>query len=467
MSMVDAPTFAGYLLPSHPRGQDTFQESNMPARSRLYCLAPYAIETIWRESLTSYINRLGWAHHVSPRALAAEMIIPRLKEDLGLPLPAAAMFGAHGAMSLNGTGSLASAGVTLLKDLTGRTDLHLLTIPWWLGDLPGRRQLRETPAWCSSCLAEWRMQARPLYQPLLWMFQIVTLCPRHQSPLVDRCPYCQKRQMILATNQTQPGECTSCGMFLGEDARGVSGQADHEEQVEWQEWVISVLEELLTASQVYGQLRWEPFFRHLATYLAEHHVYSKLARVTGITRQALHRWVNFDDPYTPTFQSLLKFCYGCQMTPVQVMKNQLDHLRQVSEQTPSVASPLLQHPLRRVVDRERCQAVLQAVLSGEEEPLGTYQIARRLGYSEPSLQHHFPQECAEVTQRAKAYRNQRKEHRVALIGEQVRQATFAVYTSGHYPSQHAITLLLPRGTMRMQEAKTAWHTALQDLGLEH
>lgn len=444
---------------------DVLQHENIPPRSRLYSLAPCEIGTVFRESLTGYINRLGWTHHISPRAFAAEMILPHVKKDLRLPLPAAAMFGAHEAMSLNGTGPLASAGVALLKHLTMRTDLHLLTLPWWVGDLPRRGQLRKAPAWCPPCLAEWRTQGRPLYQPLFWMFHIVTLCPRHRSPLVERCPCCQKRQMILATNQTQPGECTSCGTFLGEASRGVSGPPDHEQLV-WQGWVISVLEELLTASQAYGQLQWEPFFGHLATYLKEHQAYSKLARVTGITRQALHRWVNNDDPYAPTFQTLLKFCYVCKVTPLQVMRNQLDHLQQARSRGTEDDSSLLQRPMRRVVDRERCQALLQAVLDGREEPLGISQVAQRLGYAEHSLMQHFPQACAEITRRAKAYRKQRKEQRFALLGEQVRQATFAVYASGNYPSQHAITPLLPRGTMRMQEAKTAWRAALQELRFE-
>jgi TniQ len=308
--MIDAPAFAVHLLPFWRESQEAFQESDLPARSRLYSLTPYALETIWRESLTGYLNRLGWTHHVSPRAFVAEMLIPHLKKDLGQPLPTGAMFGAHGSMSLNGAGELSSTGVALLKHLTMRTDLHLLAWPWWVGDLPHRRQLRETPAWCPSCLAEWKREARPLYQPLLWMFQIITLCPRHRRPLVDRCPCCQKRQMILATNQTQPGECTSCGTFLGEEIRDFSGQPG-DEQTAWQEWVFAVLEELLAASQAYGQLQWRPFFQHLANHLKEQQAYSKLAHLTGITRQALHRWVNDDDPYTPTnCATRLGFAHG-------------------------------------------------------------------------------------------------------------------------------------------------------------
>src|SRR6266516_4391634 len=120
--MKHASTVAVCLLRPQCEGQNTFQESDMPARSRLYSLAPYKIETVWRESLTGYINRLGWTHHISPRAFVAEMILPPLTKDLGLRLPAAAAFGADGAMSFNGTGDLASAGGALLNHLTMRTD---------------------------------------------------------------------------------------------------------------------------------------------------------------------------------------------------------------------------------------------------------------------------------------------------------------------------------------------------------
>lgn len=466
MRMGDTPAFAVCLLPPHRGEQDSFRESEGPARSQLYSLAPYEIETIWRESLTGYINRLGWTHHVSPRAFAAEMILPPVMRDLGQPLPTAARFGAHEAMSLNGTGSLASAGGARLDHLTRRTDVHLLTLPWWVGDLPRRGQLRATPAWCPLCLAAWRKQGQPLYQPLLWMFHIVTLCPRHRSPLLERCPRCQKRQVILATNNTQPGTCTSCGTFLGDDARSCSGEPEHEQQMAWQEWVIAVLEELLTTSQASGLLQWAPFFKHLATYLKAHQAYSRLARVTGITRQALHRWVKSDDPYAPTFQTLLKFCYVCKVTPVQVMRNQLDPLHQVRALGTRNDSALLARPVRRIVDRERSQALLQAVLEGREEPLGISQVAQRLGYDEHSLLQHFPRECAEITRRAKAYRKQRKEQRFALMSEQVRQATFAVHALGHYPSQHAVQSLLLPAVMRIPESKVAWHAALRELGLE-
>jgi hypothetical protein len=148
------------------------------------------------------------------------------------------------------------------------------------------------------------------------------------------------------------------------------------------------------------------------------------------------------------------------------MRNELGHFQQINEREAGSDSFLPPRPVRRVVDRERCQTLLQTVLDGKEEPLGTFQVAQRLGYDEHSLMEHFPQECTEITRRAKAYRKQRKEQRFALIAEQVRQVTFVVHASGNYPSQHAITPLLPRGTMRMPVARTARQAACQELGLE-
>jgi len=63
----------GYL-----EGQTRFQTLNVPPRSRLYGLEPCSGGTVWSECLTSYVNRLGWQHGVSPRTLAAQEIGPLL-----------------------------------------------------------------------------------------------------------------------------------------------------------------------------------------------------------------------------------------------------------------------------------------------------------------------------------------------------------------------------------------------------
>src|SRR5437773_4121044 len=100
---------------------------HVPPRSRLYHLVPYEMGTIWCESLTGYINRLGWTHHVPPRALVAQEIVPRLDERLRLVAPVG-VFGTKWAMSLNGAGSMTQTWIDVLSCLTTRADFPLLTL---------------------------------------------------------------------------------------------------------------------------------------------------------------------------------------------------------------------------------------------------------------------------------------------------------------------------------------------------
>lgn len=169
MSMTSGTTEVA-IIPFQARDDalpNPFHLSGLAPRSRLYGLVPCALHTIFQESLTSYLNRLGWRHHVSPRDLVAQEIVPSLSHEY--PKLQLAAFSRGPAMQINGTGSTAQEWASFLEQLTARSDLHGLALDFWLGDLSSRGQLRKVPAWCPTCYTEWTEQALPLYQPLLWM----------------------------------------------------------------------------------------------------------------------------------------------------------------------------------------------------------------------------------------------------------------------------------------------------------
>ncbi len=133
--------------------QTCSDENTLPPRSRLYGMAPRG-DGLWSESLTSYLNRLGWKHGVPPRWLIAQEMIPYLSRD---HRPTALnTFCQQRAMVINGNGSLALEWSVLLERLTGRSDLSRLTLHGWIGDLSDRGHLRVTPAWCPLCYLEWK-----------------------------------------------------------------------------------------------------------------------------------------------------------------------------------------------------------------------------------------------------------------------------------------------------------------------
>lgn len=450
-------------------GQTRFQTLGVPPRSRLYGVEPRSVDTVWSECLTSYINRLGWQHGVSPRTLAAQEIGPLLADAEWWRYPSPHLMGvfcAANAMSLNGSGNLAAIWSGLLEQLTACTDLHFLTSPWWIGDLPVTRNLRSSPTWCSACYTEWKQQGLPLYQPLLWMLQVVTICPIHKMRLVERCPSCQGKQAVIVSHKTQPGECTKCALWLGAGGHSSWEQPMDDELMNWQGWVVSVLKELRTMSLSSGMFSWEEtFFASLTSALERYRGYSQLARLTGIDRQSLYQWAW--GTVTPSLELILRFCYVCGTTPMEIMAKQWTALEQAIQADPASRPSPHEHAPWQRVDVERCQNFIQAILEGREQILSVRQATLRLKCPGRFLQSHFPLECKQITQRYREYRKQQREEYLEGVCKEVRNATITLHTQGISPTRRRVAAhLKDPERMRMPEARKTWQVVRQELALQ-
>src|SRR5258708_10545603 len=132
MSMTTPGNTKVAIIPFQTRDDaspNPFHPSGLPPRSRLYGLVPCALHTIFQESLTSYLNRLGWRHHVSPRDLVAQEIVPSL--SYAYPKRLLATFSRGSGMQMNGSGSIAQEWSSELSRLTKRSDIHMLTLDSW------------------------------------------------------------------------------------------------------------------------------------------------------------------------------------------------------------------------------------------------------------------------------------------------------------------------------------------------
>jgi len=461
MSMIETGAVKVTILPSSWAGNNVepplFQISEVPPRSKLYALVPCEAGTLFQERLTSYTNRLAGLHHVSPQHFIVQEIVPRLSHSYSRHQLAA--FSWSGAMSINGNGPLAREWANVLEDLTKQSDLHLLTSQYWVGDLPPRYLLREKPAWCPACLAEWKDQAMPVYEPMVWTFQAVTTCMKHHRELEDHCPHCQKRQPFIRP-QAALDYCVHCNMWLG-SLTSVLGSPSPE-TIEWQKWVTVALEELRSTLVSFGLPPWEQFFTNLSTSGFARGEQSRLAELTGLARGQFARWLTRS--LTPILESILEFCYVCNVTPLQVLLGDLAPLKKIVVEGKPPRPPRARR-LRRVFDREHCLERIRAILDGREGPIGYGSLARQLGYSKALLEYHFPQECALLSKQIKEYRRQQAKQRVARVQEEVRKATLAIHAQGFYPSQNKVADLLPDPNVFFQpEAKAVWRDLCQELG---
>ncbi len=461
MSMTESSAVKVTVIPSSWAGNNVsptlLQMSEAPPRSRLYGLVPCGLGTMFQESLTSYLNRLAWRHHISPRHLVAQEIVPHLIQSYSRNQLGA--FSWSSAMSINGNGHMAREWATILEDLTKRSDLHLLTGHGWIGDLEPHRLLREKPAWCPACYAEWKAKEMPIYEPLLWAFQAVTMCMKHRRKLEEYCAHCERRQSFIRF-QAALDHCTRCNTWLVSAAP--SEEQPNPEAIEWQRWVMHALGELRFAVVSSSIPPWEQFFTNLSMSCEARGGQSRLAKMAGVAREQLIGWLHRSQ--TPILESILELCYVCNVTPLQVLTGDLAPLKQAIQAGKPYRSPRARRPFR-AVDREHCLKRIQAILDGREEPLGYVQLAQQLGYSGRALLHHFPQECALLSQHIKAHRQQRKEQRLARMQEEVRQATLALHAQGIYPSQNKVADLLSNPNLLLQpEAKATWRALCRELG---
>jgi hypothetical protein len=184
---------------------------------------------------------------------------------------------------------------------------------------------------------------------------------------------------------------------------------------------------------------------------------------TGIKKHVLLPWFNLSK--IPSLETILKLCYVCEVTPLQVMKGEITSLVEVLQRGVS-SRPSTHRRTRPTVDLDRCRELIQAVLDGREKPMSQNQLCKVLGCGHHKLQHFFPEERALIIQKAREYRKQQDRQRIAKTHEQVRQAVFSLHMQGIYPSLHKVQSFLSAGVMLQSDARETWHAALRELGLE-
>lgn len=487
----------------------------LPARSSLYPLEPKGLGTPFTESLTSYINRLAKSYCVSPKVLVIQEILPLLDLSPAYTDKIHARW-SEDSQNLNGLNSSTAKWTNVLKQLTSRDDLHLLTMMTWSAMLSQSGMFRCTRAWCSACFNEW-YASQEVYEPLLWAFQDVTVCPLHRQPLSLQCPRmeCQRFLPVLS-RKSLPGYCPWCGSWLGATSE-MQTPKERQEHDEQPLRMANAIGELIANAM---SLKHPPQKEMLSS--AIHSQMTKINVSTGalamhVCRELMYSWAR--GVRKPKLSTLLQVSLGLHISPLELLTGNTvstprDNRIEISEQgiqrgrrkTPSSPAEVLrsleavllssEKPTVKAVAKDLgysntctiyehspdlCSAIaakrrtdtlhvkmmLEAVMEGEENPPPPMrEVARRLGYSVQVPYRHFPEMCRAISERYRAYQKGRRDVAVRLKCDEVRSIVRRLYEQGEYPSQRKVRKLLgnPHDFFR-KEVHTAWRETLQRLGI--
>ncbi len=383
-----------------------------PERSRLHSLEPVGLGTAGVESLTGYFSRLAESHGNSPAALFGREIAPLMKSESlqrraqgrnkSMLLAYAVRSKSH---AMNGTGRTARDWAEALGGLTKRTDLHLLTMLPWSNVLSHPGLIRPVRAWCPSCYEEWRLGDEPVYEPLLWSLEVVGSCQRHRLHLRTICPHCGRRSHALES-RSRPGFCHACLGWLGAShgEESSAGVALEESEYEWQEWISSVIGEMLSAAPgLYSELTKEGIARSIMRCVESvipRAGVSAFCDAMGLSKNAISNWARGES--RAHLSVLLKICHGVGISPLEFLTGTLDFpkdeeavVEAESEETvPSKAAGRRWRALNLAETEQRLKAALR-----EEPPPSMIEMERRLGRSTSTLRYRFPELCAAIVER--------------------------------------------------------------------
>ena len=387
------------------------------------------------ESLTGYIARLAEAHSVTTGNLVVRELLPKIRRTRGVfagQLPAiqrnAWIF--TGTHILNGLCECPREWVKVVEDLTGHSDLQMLTALPWTGLLSHVGLLRTCLAWCPYCLEDQRTHGSVIHEPLLWTLRAVSVCPFHSRPLDERCPHCG-RGLYAFSAKSRPGYCSRCRKWLGKrlDAGGVHPP---EPGLAERVWTAEAIGAMIAVNVRAPNI--DIFRINLRTCVE---------RCARRSRRALklasgcdiHEWIAGQN--VPRMESLLRLCRALRLSPVRLFMAAIspeDQMWDFAKERIGRELPKPHHafPLRT----EAVAEALEQALNGDL-PTTVEKVAEGLGYrTKAGLRHLQPVLCARLTQKLRTPSAKR------TSADQVRRALEAAIAQAPPPSLQAVAASL-------------------------
>ncbi|MBN1569646.1 MAG: TniQ family protein [Acidobacteria bacterium] len=283
-------------------------------------MPPIGVGTPRVESFTGYIARLAEAHGIEVGSLVNHVLLHRIPKTNGL-------FAGHlrsksqkwwifdGAHALNGVGMCPRHWVSALEELTGVKHLDLLTLFPWADRLSRTHLLRTIRAWCPECYQGWRTAGLPVYEPLLWMFQIVTICPFHRRILEQNCPVCGRTQYVFSS-KSRPGFCSRCRSWLAPNQSAAAASETTDGNLSEQIWVAEKVGELLAANhRIFAQVNADIFRENVRQFINAADCTLKWLR--EVTKVDVRVWLCSTS--RPRIDTLLKLCGLWRISPLRLL----------------------------------------------------------------------------------------------------------------------------------------------------
>jgi hypothetical protein len=385
--------------------------------------------TPFRESLSSYYLALAHLHHLSPRTLAKELIIPP-KED-GAERQGDDAFTSWKLSLFNGIGAVPGIWAKRLGELTGRNDLIDLTLVPLRPYTHRQRLMSAKKRWCPLCLAEAEKEGR-VYGHLLWEIASVQACPKHGVNLVSQCNCSGTGSPSTGNKVHLPGICGLCGYSLTQNYGAFLKSASEDEIIR-----SKLIAELLGDMERLkgGAPGISEFLRNAMHHFTKDNA-ALFGRILGIKKNTLHGWIH--NGFVPSFPQIVEIALACRCSVADVM---LGLRITFGKAEPAYAQSRVQKPFRTkrttTLDRDNITRQLGILLS-VVPPISVSEAAVKVGINRRTLFMEFRDIAQRISQRFKEYRSAEKTRKFADKCDLYRQSAVRLIQRGVMPTPRRV-----------------------------
>lgn len=439
----------------------------LPIRSRLNYLEPMAMNTPFVESLTSYLTRLAESHSVLVSTLMTREIAPILTNDnteYGSKRGLNSLFNCGAA--INSTGEIVQLFLDSLTQLTLNNKLSALTLLSLKGCFSDRELLSKSKTWCPDCYQDWRRSKKVIYEPLLWTFQSVEVCPIHQQPLQTVCPSCD-RKIPWFTSKSRVGYCCYCQQWLGgiRKTESNSNVTIAKEDLAQSIWIANTLGELIASSEKLDRNdtydRIPQSIREIVN-LTEKGNIAAFARAFNLPKNTVWMWSKGKS--VPQLKHILNVCYALDVSLLDfLVRDDFEKLKIDSQKLPrKISSKRISPQNFNLLEIEK---FLQSVLQDREStPTTMKEIAKELAIDQRTLSKHFPELCQAISAKYRNYRAKIGRKNIEASCQEVKQAVSILIQKGEYPSEARVSQLISQpGNFRYKQVRMALKKARSEI----
>lgn len=439
----------------------------LPIRSRLNHLESMAINTPLAESLTSYLTRLAESHSVLVSTLMTREIAPILTNDYteyGSKRGLNSLFNCGAA--INSKGEIVELFLDSLTRLTLNKNLSALTLLSLERCFSDRELLSKSKTWCSDCYRDWRRLKKNIYEPLLWTFRDVEVCPIHKQPLQTVCPNCD-RKIPWFTSKSRVGYCCYCQQWLGSMSKPEQNVnlATDKENLTKSIWIANTLGELIASSEkLYQNNSRDRISLSISEMVNLTHRgnIAAFARNFNLPKNTVWMWCKGKS--IPQLKHILDICYALNISLLDfLVQSNFEKLKIDSQKLPCKISSKRVSPQN--LDLPEIEKHLQSVLQNREsKPTTMKEIAKELAINQRTLSKHFPELCQAISARYRNHQAKISRRKIDTSCQEVRQAVFTLIQKGEYPSEARVSQLITQpGNFRYKKVRMALKKAKSEI----